>query len=126
MKFIRNRWLLSLTAVGLVALLAAFTFGRKDQARYFTAKAQTGTINDAAPGSATTAQVVFGADNWFTNIQGTEPQYFDIRSWPMQEGVSFTESDVSSAADVAVINNPVAPRCKILGLPALATSGRSV
>ncbi|HLX74609.1 MAG TPA: ABC transporter permease [Terriglobales bacterium] len=68
---------------------------------------QAPAVKQAAPGSQTTAQVVFGADNWFTNIQGTEPQYFDIRSWPMQEGVSFTEGDVSSAADVAVIGATV-------------------
>ena len=68
---------------------------------------QAPAVKEAAPGSSTTAQVVYGADNWFTNIQGTEPQYFDIRSWAMQEGVSFTESDVSSAADVAVIGNTV-------------------
>ncbi|MGE5204284.1 MAG: ABC transporter permease [Chlamydiota bacterium] len=68
---------------------------------------QAPAVKEAAPGSMTTSQVVFGADNWFTNIQGTEPQYFDIRSWPMQDGVSFTESDVTSAADVAVIGNTV-------------------
>ena len=68
---------------------------------------QAPAVKEVAPGSQTTAQVVFGADNWFTNIQGTEPQYFDIRSWPMQEGVSFTESDVNSAADVAVIGATV-------------------
>ena len=68
---------------------------------------QAPAVREAAPGSATTAQVVFGNDNWFTNIQGTEPQYFDIRSWPMQEGVSFTESDVTSASDVAVIGATV-------------------
>ena len=68
---------------------------------------QAPAVKEAAPGSTTTAQVVFGGDNWFTNIQGTEPQYFDVRSWPMQEGVAFTESDVTSAADVAVIGNTV-------------------
>ncbi|HET7751702.1 MAG TPA: ABC transporter permease, partial [Terriglobales bacterium] len=68
---------------------------------------QAPAVKEAAPGSQTTAQVVFGADNWFTNVQGTEPQYFDIRSWPMQEGVSFTEGDVNSAADVAVIGATV-------------------
>jgi len=68
---------------------------------------QAPAVKEAAPGSATTAQVVFGSDNWFTNVQGTEPQYFDIRSWPMQEGVSFTASDVTSAADVAVIGATV-------------------
>ena len=68
---------------------------------------QAPAVKEAAPGSQTTAQVVFGGDNWFTNIQGTEPQYFDIRSWPMAEGVSFTEGDVNSSADVAVIGATV-------------------
>ena len=53
MKLLRNKWLLSLTAIGLVILLAAFTFGRKDQAQYFTAKAQTGTINDVVQATGT-------------------------------------------------------------------------
>ena len=53
MKLLRNKWLLSLTAIGLVIMLAAFTFGRKDQAQYFTAKAQTGTINDVVQATGT-------------------------------------------------------------------------
>ncbi|MGE5725067.1 MAG: efflux RND transporter periplasmic adaptor subunit [Acidobacteriota bacterium] len=53
MKLLRNKWLLSLTAIGLIVLLAAFTFGRKDQAQYFTAKAQTGTINDVVQATGT-------------------------------------------------------------------------
>ncbi|HEV2117200.1 MAG TPA: efflux RND transporter periplasmic adaptor subunit [Terriglobales bacterium] len=53
MKLIRNKWLLSLTAIGLVVLLAAFTFGHKDQAQYFTAQAQIGTINDVVQATGT-------------------------------------------------------------------------
>jgi putative ABC transport system permease protein len=64
-------------------------------------------VQAAAPGSVTSAQVVFGNDNWATQITGTEPQYFDIRSWPFQEGSSFTQSDVDSAANVAVIGETV-------------------
>jgi putative ABC transport system permease protein len=64
-------------------------------------------VKAAAPGSQTTGQVVFGNDNWATNINGTEPQYFEIRSWPLSEGTSFTEDDVSTAANVAVIGETV-------------------
>jgi len=64
-------------------------------------------VKEAAPGSSTTAQIVFGNDNWFTNVQGTEPQYFDIRSWSIWTGASFTQSDSDSAADVAVIGSSV-------------------
>jgi putative ABC transport system permease protein len=64
-------------------------------------------VKDAAPGSSTTAQIVFGNDNWFTNVQGTEPQFFDIRSWTLQEGSPFTQTDVDTSADVAVIGATV-------------------
>ena len=65
------------------------------------------SVKAAAPGSQSSAQVVFGNDNWATTINGTEPQYFDIRSWPMAEGSSFSPDDVSMAANVAVIGETV-------------------
>ena len=65
------------------------------------------SVKAAAPGSQATAQVVFGNDNWSTTINGTEPQYFEIRSWPMAEGSSFSQDDVSMAANVAVIGETV-------------------
>ncbi len=64
-------------------------------------------VKAAAPGSATSAQVVFGNDNWSTQINGTEPQYFDIRTWPVQSGTVFTQTDVDTATDVAVIGESV-------------------
>jgi putative ABC transport system permease protein len=64
-------------------------------------------VKTAAPGSQTTGQIVFGNDNWATNIVGTEPQYFDIRSWPFSEGTSFNEDDVTTADNVAVIGETV-------------------
>jgi putative ABC transport system permease protein len=65
------------------------------------------SVKAAAPGSQSSAQVVFGNDNWATNVNGTEPQYFEIRSWPMAEGSSFTQSDVELADNVAVIGETV-------------------
>ena len=61
----------------------------------------------AAPGTGTGVQAVFGNDNWGTRVNGTEPQYFDIREWPMHEGVSFTQEDVTMAANVVVIGETV-------------------
>ncbi len=61
----------------------------------------------AAPGSTASAQVVFAGNNWYTRVTGTEPQYFDIRDWPMASGASFTDSDVKTAANVAVIGETV-------------------
>src|ERR1700724_3599889 len=64
-------------------------------------------VKAAAPGSQSSAQVVYGNDNWATQINGTEPQYFDIRTWPFQEGSAFTQDDVTMAANVAVIGETV-------------------
>src|SRR6266480_6565002 len=65
------------------------------------------SVKAAAPGSLASAQVVFGNDNWATNLNGTEPQYFDIRNWSFVEGSSFTQDDVSTAANVAVVGETV-------------------
>jgi putative ABC transport system permease protein len=61
----------------------------------------------AAPGAGAGAQVVFGNDNWGTRINGTEPQYFEIRDWPLAEGTPFTQEDVTLAANVAVLGETV-------------------
>jgi putative ABC transport system permease protein len=70
-------------------------------------KRECPAVRDAAPGSQSTGQVVFGGDNWATNIVGTEPQYFDVRTWPFAQGESFNEDDVTTAANVAVIGETV-------------------
>ncbi len=64
-------------------------------------------VRSAAPGSVTTAQIVFGNNNWSTRVQGTEPQYFDVRVWPIQTGSVFTEADAATAGNVAVIGETV-------------------
>jgi putative ABC transport system permease protein len=65
------------------------------------------SVSEAAPGSMTSAQVVYENDNWYTQVTGTEPQYFDIRTWGFAEGGPFTQSDVDRAANVAVIGETV-------------------
>ena len=64
-------------------------------------------VATAAPGDQSSAQIVFGNDNWYTRVTGTEPQYFDIRDWPFQSGTPFTADDVQTAANVAVIGDTV-------------------
>jgi putative ABC transport system permease protein len=61
----------------------------------------------AAGGTQATAQVVYGNDNWGTRITGSTPEYFDIRVWPFQSGASFTQDDVTNAANVAVLGQTV-------------------
>jgi len=64
-------------------------------------------VSLVAAGTGTSAQIVFGNDNWYTRITGTEPEYLDIRAWPLDEGTNFTQEDVQTAANVAVIGDTV-------------------
>ncbi len=50
---------------------------------------------------------MYGNQNWATQINGTEPQYFEVRNWPFANGISFSEDDVTQAATVAVLGDTV-------------------
>ena len=65
------------------------------------------SVSAAAPGTGTGQQVVYGNENWATQITGTEPQYFEVRNWPFARGTSFSEDDVTQAATVAVLGDTV-------------------
>ncbi len=53
-------------------------------------------------------QVMANGLNWNTMIQGESPDYLSIRAWGLSEGAMFSETDVRSAAKVAVIGKTVA------------------
>ena len=65
------------------------------------------SVSAAAPGTATGQQVVYCNQNWATQINGTEPQYFEVRNWPFASGTSFSEDDVTQAATLAVLGDTV-------------------
>ncbi len=54
-----------------------------------------------------TAQVVFGNQNWSTAIQGTTPNYLEIRDWEVADGKFFTQEDLDGATKVAVLGQTV-------------------
>jgi putative ABC transport system permease protein len=64
-------------------------------------------VQFVAAGVTQGAQMVFGNQNWFTMMQGTDVDLPLIRSWPIAAGQFFTTEDVRSAAKVAVIGETV-------------------
>ncbi len=68
---------------------------------------QIPTVAQAAPGSTASQQIVSDNQNWNTRVTGTEPQYFEIRDWPIASGTSFTQDDVNRSADVVVLGETV-------------------
>ncbi len=60
------------------------------------------------PAINTRSQLIFGNQNWNTQIQGVNEQYPEIRKWTVQDGVFFTDADVRTAARVIVIGQTIA------------------
>ena len=65
-------------------------------------------IAGAAPTVSESAQVIYGARNWSTQITGTTPSYFTVRNWDFAEGGPFTDSDLRSVTRVAILGKTVA------------------
>jgi putative ABC transport system permease protein len=65
-------------------------------------------IKQASPTLTSRKQIVYQNQNWNTIINGTSPNYFDIRSWPVQSGSVFSEQEVDLAENVCVLGTTVA------------------
>jgi putative ABC transport system permease protein len=68
------------------------------------------TVRAAAPQLRTGGQVMSEDQNWGTQILGTSPEYFQIRTWPAAMGTLFTQSDVDAGTKVAAIGQTVADK----------------
>jgi putative ABC transport system permease protein len=55
-------------------------------------------------------QVVYGNLNWWTTVQGTEPQFEHVRQWPVVAGRFFTPDDLDNSEKVALIGQTVAAK----------------
>jgi putative ABC transport system permease protein len=64
-------------------------------------------IQYVAAGVNSRGQVIAGNQNWSTQVQGTDVDFQQIRSWPTKYGNFFTPQDVNSAAKVAVLGTVV-------------------
>ena len=65
-------------------------------------------IVNVAPSHSGTRQLVYGSQNWSSNVIGTTPAYLDARAWTITQGAAFGESDVRSSTRVALIGKTVA------------------
>jgi putative ABC transport system permease protein len=70
----------------------------KKQAKYLSA---------VSPSISSRSQVVNGALNWKTTMQGVSPDYLTIRNWPLKEGIPFSENDIASASKVCLLGQTV-------------------
>ncbi|HEX9626442.1 MAG TPA: ABC transporter permease [Acidiferrobacterales bacterium] len=61
-----------------------------------------------APIASGTAQLVYGPNNWSTQVRGTTDGYLKLRDWGVRLGQTFGEAEVRSAARVALLGQTVA------------------
>ena len=64
-------------------------------------------VQAVAPTVRGGSQVVYGNNNWATQILGTTPDYLIIRDLGIQSGAAFTQQDVDASAKVAVLGQTV-------------------
>ncbi|HTC64407.1 MAG TPA: ABC transporter permease [Candidatus Saccharimonadales bacterium] len=64
-------------------------------------------IKEASPALSNRQQVVYGNQNWNTQVTGITPNYFEIRTWPVQAGSAFSDEEVDLAANVCVLGTTV-------------------
>jgi len=88
--------------------------------RFGAGAAQTLTVGDAAaiesvsnvvrvaPVVMRSFQLAYGNTNWSAMVTGATPDYFPLRSWDVEDGDLFSETDLRSNARVAVIGQSTA------------------
>jgi putative ABC transport system permease protein len=67
-------------------------------------------VRFVAPRVHATGQVVSEDRNWATLIDGTTPEFFDIRNWPIRLGARFSPEDVDGGAKTVVLGQTVTER----------------
>jgi len=64
-------------------------------------------IQYVSPEVSTGAQVMYGANNWHTNVDGVYSSYFGIRNWKIKYGEYFNQDEESRAAKVCLLGQTV-------------------
>ena len=65
------------------------------------------SVAQVAPSVNVNGQIVYGNQNWATQVTGTTPSLFYIRSWDVSNGALFSAEDVRTGASVAILGQTV-------------------
>src|SRR5438874_3075973 len=76
----------------------------------FAMEREIPTIAAASPMARAQGQLVFGNQNWFVRIQGSNEKFPQIREWKIEQGEFFTDADVRSASRVVVLGKTVSDK----------------
>ena len=65
------------------------------------------SVRFAAAQLRSSAQLMSEDQNWSTQVSGTSPEYFQIRSWKVEHGRGLLDSDMDASAKVVVLGQTV-------------------
>ncbi|MGH9864292.1 MAG: ABC transporter permease, partial [Candidatus Acidiferrales bacterium] len=69
--------------------------------------AEIPVLKACSPNSDGHVQVIYGNKNWSAHFRGTGTNFLEIRNWPIDSGINFTERDVATLAQVAILGKTV-------------------
>ena len=102
---------------------------------------QVPLVFNVSPHVDTGVQVIYGNQNWFTQVRGVSPEYLAVRRWSVARGSLFFQGDMDYAANVCLLGQTIVDAlfgtedplgkiirvkslpCKVIGV--LATKGQS-
>src|SRR5258708_709577 len=70
-------------------------------------KDQVALITHISPLVDTRTQLVYGNQNWNSQVRGVSPDYLNVKAWPVIKGGMFDETDVERAAPVCVLGQTI-------------------
>jgi putative ABC transport system permease protein len=71
-------------------------------------KTDATSLAAVSPVVVTRTQVIGGAGNWRTSVNGVSTDYFTIRDWQVTSGAAFTDEDVQAKRKVVLLGSTVA------------------
>ena len=77
------------------------------------------SVAAVAPINRTGGQVVYGDQNWFTQVQGTTSGYLQVRGWQLAQGEPFGREEDAAAAKVCILGKTVVDKLFIEGAPVI-------
>ncbi len=77
---------------------------------YAAIRDEVPSVRAAAPMLRSSLPIISEDQNWTTSITGTSPDYFEVRSWPIEQGANFTQGDIDSGAKVVILGATVAEK----------------
>ncbi len=64
---------------------------------------QLSSLSAVAPSAAKGMTVVYGNQNWSTNVTGTDNQFFSARNWTITSGREFSDGELRGGSAVCII-----------------------